>query len=302
MDIEILKEFVILSKELNFTTSAAKCHLSQSTFSRHIQALEKEMGCTLFMRDRNTVTLTPQGKALIPGIEKTIACYKSAIAAMKNAADRTRSRLCVAYLPATADMFMDDVYARFLEKNPYMKLNLLYTWEHRLFLLLDRGKADIAIALLFEEMDSKDWDTLPLYTETFSVVVPKEHALYDRDHISLHQLSNGELVLLPDRHDHPFLYDHLAKLVESKTHGVIIQDDIHDKHDIAALCNAGHGVVIARKRLIEQLDLGDARAIPLTDDELSCNVCAIWRKGTEDSAAEDFLEILEQVLQERAHS
>ena len=41
-----------LSQTLNFTQSSLDLHISQSSFSRHIAALEQELGVTLFKNRR----------------------------------------------------------------------------------------------------------------------------------------------------------------------------------------------------------------------------------------------------------
>lgn len=47
MDIEILREFVFLSKNLNFTETARRLNLSQSTLSNHmIKARKRPWGRT----------------------------------------------------------------------------------------------------------------------------------------------------------------------------------------------------------------------------------------------------------------
>ena len=53
MDLKRLKHLVALAATRNFGRAAVQCHLTQSAFSRSIQAAEEEMGLLLF--DRGTV-------------------------------------------------------------------------------------------------------------------------------------------------------------------------------------------------------------------------------------------------------
>ena len=48
MEIAVLREFVSLAENLNFSTTAKRLFITQSTLSRHIAALEHELGCRLF--------------------------------------------------------------------------------------------------------------------------------------------------------------------------------------------------------------------------------------------------------------
>ena len=65
MDIELLKEFLILARCLNFSNAADSLYMSQPVLSRHIQNLENHLGVALFSRDKHSVTLTDIGKIFV---------------------------------------------------------------------------------------------------------------------------------------------------------------------------------------------------------------------------------------------
>ena len=62
MRIEHLREFRILASTLSFTEAARKSFVSQSVLSKHISAMEKELGHKLVTRSRAGVSLTPEGE------------------------------------------------------------------------------------------------------------------------------------------------------------------------------------------------------------------------------------------------
>ncbi|MFP3591413.1 LysR family transcriptional regulator [Chryseobacterium sp. SIMBA_038] len=64
MNIQQLKYFLTLAKELHFWNTSAKMNITQSALSRQIQSLESELGVQLFYRDKRNVKLTPAGKFL----------------------------------------------------------------------------------------------------------------------------------------------------------------------------------------------------------------------------------------------
>jgi len=64
MDIQQIKYFLVLAKELHFWNTSAKMNITQSALSRQIQSLENELGIQLFYRDKRNVKLTPAGKFL----------------------------------------------------------------------------------------------------------------------------------------------------------------------------------------------------------------------------------------------
>ena len=52
-----------------FTRAAEELHFTQSGISHTIASLERELGVPLFVRNRGGVTLTADGRALLPRIQ-----------------------------------------------------------------------------------------------------------------------------------------------------------------------------------------------------------------------------------------
>ena len=61
MTITQLRCFVEVAKELNYAKAAANLYISQPAVSRHVIALENDLGVTLFRRSRHNVALTSAG-------------------------------------------------------------------------------------------------------------------------------------------------------------------------------------------------------------------------------------------------
>jgi len=81
MDIEFARTFLAVAAAGNFVGAAARLHVTQSTVSARIQALETRFGARLFQRGRGGAELTPAGqrflrhaKALVQTLEQ--ACYE----------------------------------------------------------------------------------------------------------------------------------------------------------------------------------------------------------------------------------
>ncbi|GAB2196479.1 HTH-type transcriptional activator IlvY [Sessilibacter sp. MAH4] len=62
MDTRTLSHFLTLSECLHFARASEICHLSPSALSRSIKALEDSLGVQLFLRDKRSVSLTPEGQ------------------------------------------------------------------------------------------------------------------------------------------------------------------------------------------------------------------------------------------------
>lgn len=66
MDISYLNEFVVLAEVKKYSAAAQRLHISQPTLSRHIQAMEAELGSPLFDRTTREMDLSEFGRLYLP--------------------------------------------------------------------------------------------------------------------------------------------------------------------------------------------------------------------------------------------
>ncbi|MFI0774284.1 LysR family transcriptional regulator [Streptomyces sp. NPDC021212] len=67
-----LRLFLLLAEELHFGHAARRAYLAQPTFSRHIQALERQLGAELVARTTRRTELTDVGRTLLPRIREVV--------------------------------------------------------------------------------------------------------------------------------------------------------------------------------------------------------------------------------------
>ncbi|MBQ9529450.1 MAG: LysR family transcriptional regulator [Bacteroidales bacterium] len=67
--------FTILARTLSFSETARQTGISQPAVSKHIAALEAEIGAALFVRYGRTVALTEKGLALKQIAERILEGY-----------------------------------------------------------------------------------------------------------------------------------------------------------------------------------------------------------------------------------
>ena len=73
MDSKSIDVFLTIEKEGSFRKAAETLGYTQAGISYIVQAMEEELGLTLFLRDRKGVNLSPEGKVLLPKIRQLAA-------------------------------------------------------------------------------------------------------------------------------------------------------------------------------------------------------------------------------------
>ena len=102
--LESLRKFVVVAEELSFTRASRRLHVVQSGVSSAIQGLERELGATLFDRDRHRVALTDAGLALLPEARATLAAAQAARDAVAQARAGLRGTLTVGTMLSTGSV------------------------------------------------------------------------------------------------------------------------------------------------------------------------------------------------------
>jgi DNA-binding transcriptional LysR family regulator len=140
----VLKTFVNVATTRSFTRASVNLGLGQSTVSQHIQRLESVAGRRLMIRDTHSVTLTPDGEAML-GFAHAIL----------DANERARRYLSGSMLTgklrfgASEDFVatrLPDVLREFASHHPGVELELTVALSGTLFELLDAGELDLVLA------------------------------------------------------------------------------------------------------------------------------------------------------------
>ena len=73
MRISNVKEFLVLAQTGDFHTAAKELSITQGTLSKHIMAMEKELGVHLFNRTKQGSTLSEFGSVFLPHAKQLAA-------------------------------------------------------------------------------------------------------------------------------------------------------------------------------------------------------------------------------------
>src|SRR5271154_2963699 len=79
VDLELIRRFIVVAEELNFTRAAARLGMAQPPLSAAIGKLERKLGVTLLERTSRRVTLTPAGAVLLEQGRIAVEAVRAAV-------------------------------------------------------------------------------------------------------------------------------------------------------------------------------------------------------------------------------
>ena len=75
MNLDYLKEFVVLAETCRFSEAAEQLNMTQSSLSKHIKSLEEELQAPLFVRSTRKAELSTHGRNLVPYARQIVMIY-----------------------------------------------------------------------------------------------------------------------------------------------------------------------------------------------------------------------------------
>jgi DNA-binding transcriptional LysR family regulator len=188
LDLRKLRYFVTVAERLHFGRAADELHIAQPVLSRQIRALEKDLGASLFNRDRHGVELTDAGRQLLADAGPLLASTHAVRRRVSAAASGER-RLMVGF---RAGIAVIPAARAFEDRHPDVVVDVRrIEGDDQAAMLLD-GRIDVGYLRL--PIDEAGLRVTPLYTEPRVAVLPAGHRFAGKDEVTEADLAGETLV------------------------------------------------------------------------------------------------------------
>ena len=174
MDIKQLQYFVTVVESGGFSAAGGALNLAQSSLSRHIAQLEKELGQRLLHRTGRGATPTQAGKQLLAHARTMLDVAKQVRAEMEQLQESPSGRLVLGLPPRVAVTHSADLIRAFRRRFPRAVISVSEALSIHLREWLMAGRVDVA--LLFDPPPSPQLSYLTLSQESLRLVMPANSA------------------------------------------------------------------------------------------------------------------------------
>ena len=168
-----MRFLVALADELNFTRAAERCHVTQSTLSAGVQALEDHLGLRLVERSRRSVMMTETGAEIAArGRAVLLAAQEiEEIAAAQLRPDEGDLRL--GSIPTAGPFLLPAALPRIRKAFPNLRLYLREELTESLLDGVTTGRLDLALIAL--PFDIGGLACKKLFTDGYHLAAPRGH-------------------------------------------------------------------------------------------------------------------------------
>lgn len=156
MDLRVLRYFLTVAKEQNFTRAAQQLHITQPTLSRQLAAFEQELGVTLFDRTGKNMTLTSEGILLKRRALEMLDIEERTLEELKPSKERIEGKVTVGCGEFMAVEKLAQICKSFKEKYPLVQIAIHTATADTVYEMLHKGLVDVSMFL--EPVDTEGLD------------------------------------------------------------------------------------------------------------------------------------------------
>lgn len=145
-----MRAFLQVARIGNFTRAAEQAHITQAGLSILVREMEKQLGCRLFDRTTRVVSLTPEGRRLLPVVERLVTDLDDVAAELGAAGDAARRTLRIAATPLVSSHLLPQVFTTFRAAHPQVSLRLFDADLRDVEAMVTAGDADMGLGFFFK--------------------------------------------------------------------------------------------------------------------------------------------------------
>ncbi len=262
MELAQLEAFLQVAHHRSFSRAAEALFLTQPSVTARIQSLERELGERLFERSGRSVSLTDAGLAFIPHAQRALTAVQEGADAIDAVRHGEVGNIRVGASSSIGTYMLPETMRRYREMRPGVHVNLMMGQTEDIVERLLAGLIHIAICRLTQH---PELESIHLYNDTLSLVVPPSHTFAKRKSVTLSEASEQPFIFF-DRNSsyHGLVYGTFLRA------GVAPESvmEIDSMEGIKHMVEAGLGVaILPEMSMRREREAGDLIQVPISDIE-----------------------------------
>jgi len=275
MEIRQIQYFLAIVKTGSFSEAAFEQNISQSSLSKKIMALEKELGVALFDRSSRQISLTKAGEAFVAHAKQLSETYLAMISEMREYKLDVDS-ISIGAIPVLTQYGITNQIASFREIYPDVEFILEELNGTSIFPALDEHRFDLAITR-HNYLNENKYTGVEIIKDKLLVVVSKKNKHAAKSSLSLKELQNDNFILFDKVTDlHKLIMDECKKAGFEPT----IFYSSHRKVSVFGLVGTNIGLALMPAKIYEYHQHPDVLSIPL-EENIACNIVLVYPENSQ---------------------
>jgi DNA-binding transcriptional LysR family regulator len=246
VDTNILKylAFVKAAETGSFTKAGQALHYTQGGISRMIADLENEWQVSLLSRSKKGISLTEDGKRLLPYAQGLCQAFKGIEEEANDLRGLKKGTIRIGAFSSIATYYLPSVIQAFEKDYPSIAYELKLGDYEDIESWIEDGEVDCGFLSL---PCQKPLDCLPLLQDEAKAVLPVSHPLSAKDRIRMSDLEKYPFLMLEDGKQREF-----PALWKGKSLNLDIRFRSWDDYSIMAMVEKGLGLSILPSLILQR--------------------------------------------------
>jgi len=289
MELRHLKYFVAVAEELHYGRAAKKLNIAQPPLSQQIMNLEEELGIKLFDRSRRRIQLTDAGSYFLKEARRVLLYVEQAAETAARIYRGQAGRLMVGFVGSVVHTFLPEGLRLFRERFPDVELVLQEINTAEQIKALHASRIDVG----FHYSDEPDslLSSRPLTLAPLMVVLPKKHALANRESLHISELAR-EPFIANTRSSEPVVRDAFISMCHSAGFTPRITQEAGQVQTVLGLVASGLGACLLPD-FIKNIRRPGVQYIRLSGSPPTLRLAVVWRSDNSSALVDSFVTAIE---------
>jgi DNA-binding transcriptional LysR family regulator len=292
MELRHLRYFVSVAEVLSFTKAAQKLHTAQPSLTRQIKDLEEELGVQLFNRTKQPVTLTNEGRALLPDARRLLALAAEMVVSIRRLHNGEVRVLNIGYVSNLFHDLLPKTLASFHQSFPAISINLFDMSCGEQFHALEDGKLDLGFVGLHEPLALRGLEFRKIASYKTVAALPKDNPLGRKRAIELKALAPMFFIGMSEA-SYPGYRAWLTRTCAMADFTPKVLQDVDLERTMIHAVAAGLGVALVPEQL-KKLEHENVIFRPVTPN-LTTEGCVAWKKENASAALQGYVQTIEEL-------
>jgi len=286
MKIRHMAEFVHLAESCNYLDAAEDLYISQSSLSKHIKAMEKELGLSLFYRTTRSVVLSEYGHAFYPVAKRIVAEYNGCLNDMRTLRLNSEKNLSIGALGFISSFGLYEKVHAFQDLHPDMTYEMVEARDERLTEYVSNKRCDFILTSNIADYERFEYRVFR--EEPICLAISENHPLAQHDVVHPEDLENIDILL----HGQPIDFSSIRRYCERHDINARFDTEISFYSTILKFVSEGRRATLITAALAGSNDgyNGSIKLIPF-EPNFPFRIYFVYRKESElSSIAREFID------------
>ncbi len=294
MEILRLRTFCKVVELNSFTKASEVLYLTQAAVSQHVQALERELGVTLFERGVRTLTLTDAGRRLYDYARRILELHDEAKQEISRVPTALTGEVRIAASTIPAEHILPPVLTSFRQQHPQVRVTVVVSDSEATLTTMRANQADVGVVGL--KPTSLRLSFEPLVEDELVLIVPPKHRWARRKSVSLDELKREPFIARESGSGSRWCLERGLEQVGTALTDFNVILELASNEAVKEAVLQGGGVSVLSRRAVErELKARQLKAVAVNGLRMERQFYLVTNKRRVlSSAARKFLEFLDR--------